>query len=67
MMYLLLALAVAAALGLGATLGYRVGLDQGQAATMDALHRYHVARGAALARGLDLDAASAEARATLER
>jgi hypothetical protein len=64
--YLLLALALAAALGLGATLGYRAGRDAGADATMDALKRYHTARNAALARGLDLEAASAEARAALE-
>ena len=67
MIYLLLALIIAGALGLGFTLGHRRGHDAGSEATMDALKRYHTARNAAIARGLDLDAASAEARATLER
>jgi hypothetical protein len=67
MLYLLLALALAAALGLGATLGYRAGLDRGADDTMNALKRYHAARNAAIARGLDLEAASAEARATMTR
>jgi hypothetical protein len=66
MLYLLLAIALAAALGLGATLGYRAGRDAGADDTMAALKRYHTARNAALARGLDLEAASAEARAALE-